>query len=262
MAFNPISSRLRAATALCLLLATMAAGGDARAAMENPQTGETCRGADCADMGGTSSPGSGTGSSGGDPWRLDNVETYDCTAQETEKIHIGVGWLQDNLPAIDRQMGRNELMEWPGNSRENFEDKLYKRLKFYCINDKNKCDKGIGGIVYPVVAQQRINLCTDNLEATVRRVSTEQSYYVGALAHEIGHLVRINSHRADCRERYTNPRFSMALGLAAEVAHLGVDYDPDDFLGLCPTASMPDAEDIIEMKQEQKPPMTVSKPLG
>lgn len=257
MARNPISSCLRTATALCLLTATMAAGGAARAAMENPQTGETCRGADCANMGGTSSPGSGTGSSGGDPWRLANVETYDCTGQETEKIHIGVEWLQDNLPAIDRQMGRNGLMDWPGNSRENFEQKLSKQLKFHCINDKKKCDKGIGGITYPVVAQQRINICTDNIaDGHFRQVTTEQSSYIGTIAHEIGHLVRWNGHSSDCG-------FSMSLGFAAEVAHLGVDYDADDFLGgWCPSTPMPSWEEIIEMKQNQKPPMSASKPLG
>jgi hypothetical protein len=240
----------------------VAAVSDARAGIENLETGEKCWGGDCSDMSGGASSGSGSGTSGDSTWALANVETYDCTALESEKIHVSVKWLQDNMDAVDRQMGRNGLMDWPGNSRENFEDKLYKRLKFYCINEKNKCDKGIGGIVYPVVAQQRINLCTENLEATVRGVSTEQSYYVGAVAHEIGHLVRINSHRSDCRERYTNPRFSMALGLAAEVAHLGVDYDPEDFLGLCPSTPTPSWEDIIDMKQQQKPPMTASKPLG
>jgi hypothetical protein len=130
------------------------------------------------------------------------------------------------------------------------------------LHHKKKCDKGIGAIVYPIIAQQRINLCTENIADHVRAVSTEQSYYIHVIAHEIGHLVRINEHRSDCRDRYTNPRFSMAVGLAAEVAHLGVDYDADDFLGLCPTTPMPSWEEIIEMKQQQKPPLTASKPLG
>jgi hypothetical protein len=256
MRFGPTSISVLPVTAVCLLLIT----ADARAGIENQQTGEKCWGGDCSDMVGGGSTGSGSANSGGSSWRLANVETYDCTASETEKIHVGVGWLQDNLPAIDHQMGRNGLMDWPGNSRENFEDKLHKDLKFHCINEKNKCDKGIGGITYPVVAQQRINICTDTIaDGHFRQVTTEQSSYIGTIAHEIGHLVRWNGHGSDCG-------FSMSLGFAAEVAHLGVDYDADDFLGgWCPSppsTSMPSWQDIIEMKQEQKPPLTSSKPLG
>jgi hypothetical protein len=263
MQFSPTSIRVLPAMALSFFVIA-AAGGEARAGIENQETGEKCWGGDCSDMSGGGSSGNGSGNSGGSTWSLANVETYDCTGNETEKIHVAVGWLQDNLSALDEQMGRNGLMDWPGNSRENFEDKLDKQLKFYCINDKNKCEDGtLGAIVYPVVAQQRINLCTENMADHVRPVSTEQSYYVHVIAHEIGHLVRLNAHRPDCRDRYTDPRFSMAVGLAAEVAHLGVDYDADDFLGLfCPTTPMPSWEDIIEMKQEQKPPLTASKPLG
>jgi len=261
MRYSPTFTRLLPVTALCLLFTTVA-GGVARAGIENQETGEQCWGGDCSHMSDSGSSSGGAGNSGGSTWWLANVETHDCTASETEKIHIGVGWLQDNLPALDQQMGRNGLMDWPGNSRENFEDKLFKELKFYCINQKKKCDKGIGGITYPVVAQQRINLCTENIADGVRQVSTEQSSYIRTIAHEIGHLVRWNGHSSNCRERYTDPGFSMALGLAAEVAHLGVDYDADDFLSLCPTRPMPDWQDIIEMKQEQKPPMTASKPLG
>jgi hypothetical protein len=253
MRFSPTFTRLLPVTALCLLF-TSAAGGAARAGIENQETGEQCWGGDCSHMSDRGSP-SGSGST----WSLANVETHDCSASETEKIHVGVGWLQDNLPAIDQQMGRNGLMDWPGNSRENFEDKLHKELKFYCINEKKKCDKGIGGVTYPVAAQKRINLCTENIVDRVSEVITEQSSYIRTIAHEIGHLVRWNSHRSDCS-------FSMSLGLAAQVAHLGVDYDADDFGGgWCPSppsTSMPSWEDIIEMKQEHRPPLTASKPLG
>jgi hypothetical protein len=250
-------TRALSVAALGLLLTT-AAGGDARAGMENLETGERCWGSDCWDPDGAGSSG-GAGTSGGGTW-LANVETHDCKDLEAEKIVVGVRWLQDNLAAIDAQMGRNGLMAWPGNSRANFEQKLSKQLKFYCINDKNKCEDGsLRGIVHPVVAQKRINLCTQNMrdDADARGIS-RQSYYIHLIAHEIGHLVRINAHRSDCRERFSNPRFSQALGLAAEAAHRGVSYDADQFLSwYCPTTAQPDWQDIIEDKQHNEPPLTM-----
>jgi hypothetical protein len=54
------------------------AGGDARAGIENLETGEKCWGGDCSDMSGGSS-GNGSGNSGGSTWSLANVATYDCT---------------------------------------------------------------------------------------------------------------------------------------------------------------------------------------
>jgi hypothetical protein len=236
------------------VLLTTAAGGDARAGMENQETGEKCWGSDCLDP-------NGNGSSGGSPW-LANVQVHDCNDLEEEKIVVGVRWLQDNLAAIDAQMGRNGLMSWPSNSRANFQDKLDKQLKFYCINDKNKCEDGrLRGIVHPVVAQQRINLCTENMrnDADARGIS-RQSYYIHLIAHEIGHLVRINTHRSDCRERFTNPRFSQALGLAAESAHRGVSYNAEDYLAwYCPSTPHPDWEDIVEDKRNNEPPLTVQR---
>jgi hypothetical protein len=246
--------------ALCLLVAV--AGGDARAGIENQETGEQCWGGDCSHM--NDGPSGGGGSTPGDSGPA-NVETNDCSALETEKIEFAVEWLSENLPLIDDQMGHNGLMDWPGNSRENFKDKLSKELKFYCINEKNKCDDGgLKGIVHPVVAQKRINLCTQNIrdDADARGIS-RQSRYIHTIAHEIGHLVRINAHRNDCREEFTDPRFSTALGMAAESAHRGVDYDADDFIALyCPAASMPDWEDIVEEKKNNEPPITMSKPQG
>jgi hypothetical protein len=256
-----LSTRALPVLALCLLIA--AAGGEARAGIENQETGEQCWGGDCSHMNEPGPSGSGGGSAGSSGPA--NVETYDCTAAETADIELAVEWLSENLSAIDGQMGRNGLMNWPGNSRENFQDKLSKPLKFYCINGKNKCgDGGLKGIVHPVVAQKRINLCAQNIrdDATSRGIS-RQSRYVHTIAHEIGHLVRINAHRSSCREEFTDPRFSTAIGVAAEVAHRGVTYDADDFIAsYCPAPSSADWEDIIEMKQNQKPPLTASKPLG
>ena len=258
-----ILSATRALPMLALGLLMAAAAGDARAGIENLETGERCWGGDCSDMTGGGSPGSGGGSTASSG--LANVETYDCTASETADIELAVAWLSENLSSIDAQMGRNSLMDWPGNSRENFEDKLSKRLKFYCINDKDKCgDGGLKGIVHPVVAQKRINLCAQNIrdDASARGIS-RQAHYVHTIAHEIGHLVRINAHRSSCREEFNDPRFSTAIGVAAEAAHRGVTYDADEFIAsYCPDVSPADWQDIIEMKQHQKPPMTASKPLG
>ena len=97
-------TRALSVAALGLLLTT-AAGGDARAGMENLETGERCWGSDCWDSGGAGGS-SGTGTSGGSTW-LANVETHDCNDLEADKIVVGVRWLQDNLAAIDAQMGRN-----------------------------------------------------------------------------------------------------------------------------------------------------------
>jgi hypothetical protein len=260
MQFMPLPTRALPVLALCLLIA--AAGGDPRAGMENQETGEQCWGGDCSHMNEGGPSGSGGGSAGSSG--LANVETYDCSALETDKIELAVEWLSENLSAIDGQMGRNGLMDWPGNSRENFKDKLAKELKFYCIDDKNKCgDRGLKGIVHPVVAQKRINLCAQNIrdDADARGID-HQSRYIHTIAHEIGHLVRINAHRSGCSERFTNPRFSMALGLAAEAAHRGIDYDAGEFVAWYCATTPPTWEEIIEMKQNQKPPVTASKPLG
>jgi hypothetical protein len=157
-------------------------------------------------------------------------------------------------------MGRNGLMSWPGNSRANFDEKLDRQLKFYCINDKNKCEDGsLKGIVHPVVAQQRINLCSQNIrdDADARGIS-RQSFYIHVIAHEIAHLVRINAHHSSCSEEFTNPRFSGALGLAAEAAHRGVNYDADEFLAwYCPATPQPDWRDIVEDKRNNQPPLTL-----
>jgi hypothetical protein len=261
MQLIPSSTRALPAVALCLLLA--AAGGEARAGIENQETGEKCWGGDCSHMNDSPSSGSGGGSAASSGPA--NVETYDCTASETTDIESAVEWLSENLSAIDGQMGRNGLMDWPGNSRENFDDKLAKPLKFYCINDKNKCgDGGLKGIVHPVVAQKRINLCAQNIRADAdARGISRQSRYVNTIAHEIGHLVRWNLHRSSCREEFNDPRFSTAIGMAAEAAHRGVDYDASEFIDLyCGATTPPSAEEIIEMKQNQKPPITALKPLG
>ena len=105
--------------------------------------------------------------------------------------------MQDNLTLIDNTMAKSSnLMGWPGNSREKFREKLDKDLKFVCINEKNKCDD-LWGIVYPIVAQGRINMCTTNLnEAGDGDDFKTASKYVHNVAHEIGHLIRQSTFTA------------------------------------------------------------------
>jgi hypothetical protein len=204
----------------------LAQAGGASAGIENQATGEQCWGQDCSDMDGVSQPSSGAGAA--DDARLPNVDVYDCNDGETDKIHESVRWLQDNLSALDAKMGRDGLMDWPGDSRANFEEKLSKPLKFYCINHKNKCTRQrdtMLGKVYPGVAQKRVNLCTQNMRDVADLLAIDrQALYVQVVAHEIAHLVRLNAHRSNCLEAFTNPRFSQAVGLAADSAYRGIDY--------------------------------------
>ncbi len=210
------------ATIVLMMLSLVA--GDARAGIENQETGEQCWGQDCSDMTG----GTQSSSGGGGYATLPNVRIYDCNDGETEKIDQSVRWLQQNMAAIDGQMGRNGLMDWPGNSRENFSDKLSEELKFYCINQKNKCTRErdtLLGKVYVGVAQKRVNLCTENIREVADTLGVDrQSLYTAVVAHELGHLVRLNAHRASCEDSFTRPRFSQALGLAVEAAYRGLDY--------------------------------------
>jgi len=240
------------------LLSLLALADDARAGMENQDTGDQCWGQDCSDMDGVSQQSSGNGGY----VTLPNVRIYDCNDGEIEKIDQSVRWLQQNMAALDAQMGRNGLMDWPGNSRENFEEKLSKDLKFYCINHKNKCTRqrdDMLGKVYPGVAQKRVNLCTQNMRDVAGILGIDrQSFYVQVVAHEIAHLVRLNMHRSNCLESFTNPRFSQALGLAADAAHRGITYDAaqwqDSWCGL-EDFEAASGQDIIDNKL-QEPPLT------
>ncbi|MEM8950400.1 MAG: hypothetical protein AAGA21_12160 [Pseudomonadota bacterium] len=247
-------------TALTLAVSLGLSSTAVRAGIENPETGEQCWGQDCSDINDSSGASTSPGGGGGGYVTLPNVTTYDCTSDRTEMIDQSVRWLQNNLNLVDAQMGRNGLMDWPGNSEENFEEKLYKDLKIYCINDKNKCQNRVGllGIVHPVVAQKRVNLCGQNIEANAAILGIDQqSLYVSTVAHEIGHLVRVNGHRNGCADRFRRPRFSQAVGLAAEAAHRGIDYDADDwFVTGCPTGTASSGAggfDVIDNKLQAPP---------
>jgi hypothetical protein len=242
------------------VLSLLALADDTRAGMENLDTGEQCWGQDCSDMAGGSQPSTGNGGYS----TLPNVSIYDCNDGETEKIDQSVRWLQQNMAALDAQMGRNGLMDWPGNSRENFEEKLSKDLKFYCINHKNKCTRerdSMLGKVYPGVAQKRINLCTQNMRDVAELLGIpRQSFYVQVVAHEIGHLVRLNAHRSNCLESFTNARFSQAVGLAADAAHRAITYNAaqwqDSWCGVGDFEAA-GGQDVIDNKL-QEPPLTAN----
>jgi hypothetical protein len=255
-------SRTKAPYFMWVVALGLVAGGPggiaapALAGKSNLDTGEKCQGLDCAGLGGTQVP-DGAGES---TIRLSNVETENCNDLEINKIHFAVDWLQRNQSAVNQQMGTNGLRDWPGNSRENFHDKLRKDLKFVCISEKKKCGKLLG-VVYPVVAQKRVNLCTNSIRDLADALGISRKVlYVHVVAHEVGHLVHINEHRSQCVERYTNPRFSQSLGLAAHSAYLGIDYKASDWEWACSSPhSYWDWEDIIENKK-QPPPIVPNLP--
>ncbi len=224
---------------LLLLTGGLLGGGiqEAYAGKSNPKTGEKCQGLDCV------SPKK----SGNSSVRIGTVQTIDCNELEENKIHSAVNWLKQNLSALDQQMGKNKLVEWPGNSRKKFKKKLGKKLKFVCISQKKKCGKLLG-IVYPVVAQKRINLCTNSIRDYADGWAIPRgAAYAHVIAHEIAHLVRLNAHRNQCRDKYVKPRFSRTLGLAAEYAFRGMTYQASDFDSACPSSKAA-SMDIIENK--------------
>ena len=79
-------------------------------------TGEKCVGLDCADLGDIEIPENNTPP----PVRVATVDTVDCSAGETDQIHLAVDFLANNMAAIDSEMGRAGLMAWPGTSRAGF----------------------------------------------------------------------------------------------------------------------------------------------
>ena len=214
-----------AAFATVALAFPLLSSSPSHAGMTDQVTGEKCQGIDCAD--GTPPVADKNPVPVTPSYTLpSNITTEGCSSTDSKRIGQAVEWLQDNLTLVGAKMLQSSpyLMYWPGNSRENFSEKLDKHLKFVCINEKNKCDD-LWGIVYPVAAQQRINMCTTNLnQAGNGNEFTTASKYVHNVAHEIGHLIRINVHSGSCVKRYTEGTFSDALGFAAEYAFLGTPY--------------------------------------
>ncbi|MBT3236639.1 MAG: hypothetical protein HN353_11850 [Bdellovibrionales bacterium] len=169
------------------------------------------------------------------------IKTVGCNSGETQKIKSAVRWLKNNISKIDQKMGRNDLMNWPGNSRNKFIKKLDKTLKFHCISQKNRCYNDpnkpgyLLGRVVPVFNQKRVNLCTNNIRTYASDWSRSRlAMYIHVIAHEIAHLVRLNAHRNQCVDKYENPRFSQSVGFAAEYAFASDNYNSADYSSLCP----------------------------
>ena len=161
-----------------------------------------------------------------------DLEYKDCTSADKTAIRSAVVWLKNNISKVDAKMGKNKLMDWPGKSRGKFLKKLDKKLKFVCKHDKNKClpnEDGtvLFGKVVPVFKQRTIQLCTQNF-------SGQQHHFVGTIAHEIAHLIRLNAHRLKCKDKYTKPRFSQSVGLAAKHAYRSTAYNASDYTRYCP----------------------------
>ena len=227
-----------------------------RAGMEDLNTGDKCQGIDCVGW----NPPPATGSGG---YTLpNNVTTEDCSSADSERIGRSVEWLQDHLSLIDDKMAESiYLVSWPGNSRENFKEKLDKDLKFVCINQKDKCNRLVGK-VYPVFAQKRVNLCTTAINQAANGVQRDASY-VGIIAHEIGHLVRLNNHTpfsySTCEARFTNGSFSDAVGFAAEYAFRGVPYDPVSLIEDNCRPPQPEPFDWTRKPENMEPPILSEK---
>ena len=231
----------------------------ALAGLIDQSTGEGCWGVDCMEGSDGDLPGP-SGGNGQTPASLPpNVTTEDCSSVDSQRIGDAVTWLKNNIPAITSKMTESPyLMSWPGNTRENFEEKLDKPLKFHCISGKAKCDDLLG-ITYPVFAQSRVNLCSAEINAS-RSGNTvgTAALYAHVVAHEIGHLIRLNTHKTGCVARYTDGTFSDALGFAAEYAYLGQPYDPAAYDGNCPGLT-PEPFDLQDKLNNMERPVQVLK---
>jgi hypothetical protein len=165
-----------------------------------------------------------------------NLSFTDCSATARRNATLAVVWLQNSLHRLDAEMGENNLMDWPGNSRSKFRRKLRKRLRIRCISSRRRCEARGGfalqGRVVPVLHQRRIALCVNNFDKSSR--GAELADFIMVIAHEVGHLVRFNSHRRKCSDRYYRPRFSQSVGLAAKHAALGTDYSASTYASKCP----------------------------
>ena len=151
----------------------------------------------------------------------------DCSATDKKNIKSAISWIKGNMGQIDRKMGKNGLMDWPGKSRKRFVAKLDKKLIFKCKNEKKKCkprDDGtvLMGKVVPVFKQRTIQLCTNNFFAG-------KANYAGTIAHEVAHLIRLNAHRLKKCRKYTNPRFSQSVGMATFHAYEKKTYKAKNY---------------------------------
>ena len=148
------------------------------------------------------------------------------------------------MDKIDRKMGRNGLMSWPGKSRNKFVNKLDKKLKIRCRDaDSKMCTpKEVGdnvfrtrrGRVIPILHQRRIDLCLKNIADSGKDEDEDAAYLASIIAHEIAHLVRLNAHRTKCVNKYSKPRFSQSVGLAVYHAAMETTFRSSDYTSRCP----------------------------
>ncbi len=161
-----------------------------------------------------------------------NIRIGSCPHDAQEAIDTAITWVKKNMRKIDQQMGQNHLMAWPRKSRKNYRKKLNKPLKFMCADHQKLC-KNWGGSADPVFHPQRIRLCMDQKRDSSGKLI--MSSVIGTMAHEIGHLVRINTHtdRGSSEEKACRPGFSNSVGFAAQYAYMGIDY-PGTYSGGIP----------------------------
>ena len=166
-----------------------------------------------------------------------SLDMRGCKKEERQEVHKAVRWLVENFDAIDTRMGTSTLMAWPENVRAKFKKRLAKNnFKVSCWRPQ-KCDKyadeskNHSAAGFPIFHRRRITLCPDRLPDT--------GAYATVIAHELGHLVYINSDRKTCAERCSTPRLSHSLALATLGAWTGIEFN-----GLtCLTECVADAED-------------------
>ena len=167
----------------------------------------------------------------GAPAFAGTIEFKDCSAKDESNIRSALAWLKSNMPKVDERMGKNKLMAWKGSSRSKFVARLDKKLRFVCKNDEGKCKLNKDGMVLlgnvvPTFMQRTVKICTNNF-------FSGQANYVGTLAHEIAHLVRLNPRQTNCRKKYEKPRFSLSVGLAAYHAFNDTTYSASDYTKYC-----------------------------
>lgn len=168
----------------------------------------------------------------------------DCSKSEKTKIETAVNWLKNNMSKIDAKMGKNGIKSWPGKSRDKFIAKLDKKLKFRCRQATSKmCTpkevspnilRTTRGKVIPILHQRRIDLCLANIADSGNSEEEDEAYLVAVIAHEIGHLIRLNAQHKNCVQKYENPRFSQSLGLATFHARVNTEYKASEYTSRCP----------------------------
>ena len=68
-----------------------------------------------------------------------NISYKSCSPSEVKEIDTALAWLKSHISQIDARMGKNNLANWPGRSRDKFIKKLDKILIFACIDHQTRC---------------------------------------------------------------------------------------------------------------------------